>query len=473
MLEPLLETALAFRDVAVSSTFSDEFFLRNVNGYIATGGITAVLGPTASGKSLLLRTLSGRVHDLQVAGDMFIEGDKAHYNDISRSVGFVSQEDILVGNLTARETLFNSAAMKRNKSIFDINEDVEKLLGVLELSDVADVPIGTVFLRGLSSSERKRVEIGVELVAAPLILFLDEPTCGLDALVAFEVLKSIRDIVKASEGKLSVMLSIHQPTSHLLDLVDHIMILGGGTMNFFGTVSQSVEHLSLIGFPPPDNYTPTDYFLQVSDRNFAGHSEVNFAGTVSYLLIAYKSLSNRNIRKRSHICITSETAGSFTSSAMFQKLTKFLDLVEHTGPTIPRPKTVKDVDQVNTVKLETEISTPLGSEVHDNDHMGSEEGIETDHARYVDASQGTTDFWRQYTTLVLRDLSVFARDPALYYLQFVLIAIFGFFVGAAFFDIRHTISRSVSNASCGILWILFMVAYTQTFKVNHKLRPEI
>lgn len=158
---------------------------------------------------------------------------------------------------------------------------------------------------------------------------------------------------------------------------------------------------------------------------------------------------------------------------MFQKLASFLDLVEHTGPTISRPKTIKDMGSVNNVNLETEINTPLGSEVHDNDHLGSEEGIETDHARYVDKSQGSTDFWRQYTTLVLRDLSVFARDPALYYLQFVLIAIFGFFVGAAFFDIRHTITKSVTNSFSGILWILFMVAYTQTFKVNCNLRPHI
>ena len=279
MSESTEDIALSFRNIGISSTHFLKQTLSNVSGYVVRGGITAILGPSDSGKSLLLRTLSGRVHDLQVTGDFFIAGEKVDHRDVSNGISYVPQDDFLIGDLTARETLFNSAAMKRNKTIEKINEDVDLLLAILDLSEVADNPIGTLFVRGLSDGQKKLVEIGTELIAAPPILFLDEPTSGLDAFIAYDVMKYIRDIARASGGKLSVVLSIHQPNSRLLELFDHILVLGNGTMNFFGTVPESIEHLSSMGFPPPRNYTPTDYFLQVSDRYFEGRSNVNFAGT--------------------------------------------------------------------------------------------------------------------------------------------------------------------------------------------------
>lgn len=286
MFDNDIDIVASFRDIGISSINPTKQIISNVSGYVIRGGITAILGPTASGKSLLLGALSGRVHNLQISGDFYINGRKVDCRNISNPISYVSQEDTLVGDLSVKETLYNSAAMKRNKPVVNIHQDVKSILEVLHLSEVAEASICNFFSRGLSCGEKKRVEIGVELVAAPLVLFLDEPTSGLDTNVAFEVLKSIQDIARASDGKLSIMLSIHQPNSRLLELVDHIMVLGDGTMNFFGTVPESIEHLNNIGFPPPPNYTATDYFLQVSNQNFEGHSSVNFAGT---------SLSNKMI----------------------------------------------------------------------------------------------------------------------------------------------------------------------------------
>jgi ATP-binding cassette, subfamily G (WHITE), member 2 len=280
MSESTEDIALSFRNIGIASTHILKQTLSNVSGYVVRGGMTAILGPSGSGKSLLLRTLSGRVHDLQVSGDFFVGGEKVDHRDITNGISYVPQESFLIGDLSARETLFNSAAMKRNKTIEKISEDVFVLLASLDLSEVADSPVGTLFVRGLSEGQKKLVDIGTELIAAPPILFLDEPTSGLDAFIAYDVIKCIRDIARASDGKLSVMLSIKSPNSRLLELFDHILVLGNGTMNFFGTVTESVEHLSSMGYPPPRNYTPTDYFLQVSDRYFEGRGNVNFAGTM-------------------------------------------------------------------------------------------------------------------------------------------------------------------------------------------------
>ena len=298
MLQPNSVTAISFKDIGISSIHPSKQILSNVSGYVVRGGITALLGPSASGKSLLMRALSGRVHDLKITGDFFLEGNKVDCCDASNPIGLVPQDDILIGDLTVRETLYNSAAMKRDKAASVIHRDVEKMLKILGLTEVADSPIGNFVYRGLSGGEKKRVEIGVELVAAPLVLFLDEPTSGLDGTMAFDVLKSIRDIVDASGGRLSVMMSIHQPNSRLLDLMDHIMVLGRGTMNFFGTIPESIEYLNSIGFPLPSEYTATDYFLAVSDRNFTGYSNINFGGKcqlVEFSVCYCSWMSNRHL----------------------------------------------------------------------------------------------------------------------------------------------------------------------------------
>jgi ABC-type multidrug transport system ATPase subunit len=283
MFESNVDIVASFRDIGISSINPTKQIISNVSGYVIRGGITAIVGPTASGKSLLMGALSGRVHNLQISGDFFIDGRKVDCRNISNPISYVSQEDILIGHLTARETLYNSAAMKRDKAVKDIIEDVEQLLQILGLTDVADNYIGATFRGGLSRCQKRRVEIGAELVAAPLVLFLDEPTSGLDTNVAFEVLKSIQDIARASNGRLSIMLSIHQPNLRTLRLFDHIMVLGGGTMNFFGSMTESIQYLTSIGFPLPRHYIPTDFLLLVSDPNFADESKINFAGTVNFM----------------------------------------------------------------------------------------------------------------------------------------------------------------------------------------------
>ena len=95
----------------------------------------------------------------------------------------------------------------------------------------------------------------------------------------------------------------------------------------------------------------------------------------------------------------------------------------------------------------------------------------SDHIRYVDSSSGRTSFWRQYSTLVTREITMARRDPALYYMQFSLVMLFGFLVGAAFLDTKYFVDRSLGNVSAGLLWIVFMMAYIQIFKVTHNLLP--
>jgi ABC-type multidrug transport system ATPase subunit len=212
----MAEIALGFRNLTVTSNGTD--LLSGVSGYVDRGCITAVLGASAAGKSVLLQTLSGRIQNLEISGDVYMDGSEVDPKALGNPVAYVPQEDSLIGDLTAREVATNTALFKRNDAREKIDADVSDLLDRLGLTKVADGIIGTLIFRGLSGGQKKRAEIATELIAAPSILLLDEPTSGLDSKVAYDVLSTIRNIVKASNGMISVMLVIHQPNDKILSL---------------------------------------------------------------------------------------------------------------------------------------------------------------------------------------------------------------------------------------------------------------
>lgn len=226
------------------------------------------MGASASGKSLLMQTLSGRIQDLTITGDVTINGAVANPKAIDNPIAYVPQEDSLIGELTAREVTRNTALLKRNEPPEKIEKDVSELLEKLGLTAVADGIIGTLIFRGLSGGQKKRVEISSELIASPSILFIDEPTSGLDAKIAYDVIHLLKDLVKASNGELSVVLSIHQPNSRILELFDQWMLIDKGQLLFFGTLEESMAHFASIGYACPKMVTPTDFFMQVTDTSF-------------------------------------------------------------------------------------------------------------------------------------------------------------------------------------------------------------
>ena len=105
---------------------------------------TVVMGASAAGKSVLLKTLSGRLQELTVRGDVYIDGARGDVKRIDNPVAYVPQEGYLNGELTAREVTMNNAMMKRNEPREKLAHDVNELLGKLGLSEVADGIIGTI-----------------------------------------------------------------------------------------------------------------------------------------------------------------------------------------------------------------------------------------------------------------------------------------------------------------------------------------
>ncbi|NXD15538.1 ABCG2 protein, partial [Nothocercus nigrocapillus] len=238
----------------------DKEILRDING-IMRPGLNAILGPTGSGKSSLLDILAARKDPYGLSGDILINGapQPANFKCIS---GYVVQDDVVMGTLTVRENLKFSAALRLPKSVTEQekNERVNRVIKELGLTKVADSKVGTQFIRGVSGGERKRTNIGMEVITDPAVLFLDEPTTGLDASTANAVLLLLKRMAK--QGK-TIIFSIHQPRYSIFRLFDNLTLLAAGRMLYHGPAPNAIEYFKCIGYECEAYNNPADFFLDI------------------------------------------------------------------------------------------------------------------------------------------------------------------------------------------------------------------
>uniref|UniRef100_A0AAZ3RS53 Broad substrate specificity ATP-binding cassette transporter ABCG2 n=1 Tax=Oncorhynchus tshawytscha TaxID=74940 RepID=A0AAZ3RS53_ONCTS len=226
--------------------------LVDLNG-IMRPGLNAILGPTGSGKSSFLDVLAARKDPSGLSGEVLIDGAPQPPNFKCLS-GYVVQDDVVMGTLTVRENLRFSAALRLPRSVPQKEKDarVNDLITELGLTKVADAKVGTQMIRGISGGERKRTNIGMELIIDPSVLFLDEPTTGLDASTANSVLLLLKRM--ANQGR-TIIMSIHQPRYSIYRLFDSLTLLVSGKQVYHGIRSYR--------YACEAHNNPADFFLDV------------------------------------------------------------------------------------------------------------------------------------------------------------------------------------------------------------------
>ncbi|KAL9150238.1 hypothetical protein ABFS82_12G157100 [Erythranthe guttata] len=269
--EPTLPIYLKFSDVTykvvlkgITSTVEKEI-LNGINGSVDPGEVLALMGPSGSGKTTLLSLLGGRVNQPG-------HGGSVTYNDLPFSkslksrIGFVTQDDVLFPHLTVKETLTYAARLRLPRRLTK-DEKYQRAADViyeLGLENCQDTMIGGSFVRGVSGGERKRVCIGNEILINPSLLFLDEPTSGLDSTTALRIVDTLHDIAEA--GK-TVITTIHQPSSRLFLKFDKLILLGKGSLLYFGKASEAMVYFSSIGCSPFIAMNPAEFMLDLANGN--------------------------------------------------------------------------------------------------------------------------------------------------------------------------------------------------------------
>eukprot|EP01083_Nonionella_stella_P249148 861821_1 len=257
--------------------------LNNISGIARPGELYGIIGSSGAGKSSLFEILSGNI-------DSFPNGSKVHgtvqlgadascalnveYTDhrkvLRTHVGIVSQADIFQPVETVKEIVEISSILRLYCKTSALTKQEKKdyaakIIHDLELTKCQDTIIGDHVLKGISGGERKRCNIAVELVANPTVLLLDEPTSSLDSVIAVSVMQLLKKI--AVESGKAIMLTIHQPSAEIFEMLDQVLILAQGHVVYEGTVPKLHDYLQHLTFECPQYHNIADYVLKILSEN--------------------------------------------------------------------------------------------------------------------------------------------------------------------------------------------------------------
>jgi ABC-type multidrug transport system ATPase subunit len=205
----------------------------------SSGNLIGIMGGSGSGKSTLLNILNGNTAPKY--GDVLINGNSIFNKkeSLKHLMGYVSQDDILIEELTVFQNLyFNAQLLFKGKSKLELQKLVLRTLQDVGLSDCKDLRVGNVLDKTISGGQRKRLNIALELMREPEVLFVDEPTSGLSSRDSENIMDLLKELTL--RGKL-IFVVIHQPSSDIFNLFDQLLLLDqGGMPIYYGNPIDSI-----------------------------------------------------------------------------------------------------------------------------------------------------------------------------------------------------------------------------------------
>jgi len=234
---------IIFSMAGVSKTYqsSNKTVLNNIYLSFFYGAKIGVLGLNGAGKSTLLNVLNGMNPPSQ--GQVLVNGVNIHSekDKIEGLIGYVSQDDLLIEDLTVFQNLYYNAKLCfDNLSEFQVIRLVLRTLQNLGLFEIKHMKVGSPLNKKISGGQRKRLNISLELIREPSVLFLDEPTSGLSSRDSEYIMDLLKEL--ALKGKL-VFVVIHQPSSDIFKLFDSLLILDtGGYLIYDGNPVDSITY---------------------------------------------------------------------------------------------------------------------------------------------------------------------------------------------------------------------------------------
>ncbi len=211
---------------------------------IMPGEFVGLIGPSGAGKTSLMMMMNGVVRPS--AGDVYINSQSlyANFDSFKGQIGYVPQDDIIHRELKVKESFQYTGKLRlENFTDEDISAQVDNVLTTLGLDETRDTLIGSAEKKGISGGQRKRVNLGQELLTEPSILFLDEPTSGLDPKTDLDVMYLLKNI--AAKGKI-VILTTHNITKDNFEILSHLIVLTkGGKLAYFGKASKATEYFEV------------------------------------------------------------------------------------------------------------------------------------------------------------------------------------------------------------------------------------
>ncbi len=240
------DNAISFQAKNVTYKFRNGAIgLRDINISEESGSLVGLMGASGAGKSTLLSVLNG--NEAPADGTVEINGIDIYSknSDIEGIIGYVPQDDLLIEELSVYQNLFYAAKLCfSNLNEAGIDDLVIKTLTSLGLLEAKSLKVGSPLEKTISGGQRKRLNIGLELLREPAILFVDEPTSGLSSRDSENIMDLLKEL--SLKGKL-IFVVIHQPSSDIFKMFDKMVILDvGGYQIFYGNPLEAVTYFKEI-----------------------------------------------------------------------------------------------------------------------------------------------------------------------------------------------------------------------------------
>jgi len=217
------------------------FGLRNIRFSEKQGKLVGIMGASGAGKTTLLNVMAGLSRP--TTGEIRINGINLHQEEqkLKGVIGYIPQDDLLIEELTVFQNLYyNAKLVFKDKEEQELRDLVNRTLYSLGLGEIKDLKVGSPMNKLISGGQRKRLNIALELIREPAILFVDEPTSGLSSRDSENVMDLLRELTL--KGKL-IFVVIHQPSSEIFKMFDNMVILDeGGYMVYYGNPVESVMY---------------------------------------------------------------------------------------------------------------------------------------------------------------------------------------------------------------------------------------
>jgi len=192
--------------------------------YENSGELVGIMGGSGTGKSTLMNILNGKIKPHK--GRIHVNGFSLEQTTMEGVIGYVPQDDLLFEELTVYQNLYFNAKICFSDFSEDlIEKTIQSVLEDLDLEDIKDLKVGDPLNKMISGGQRKRLNIALELMREPSILYVDEPTSGLSSMDSEKMMRLLKDL--AQKGKLVICI-IHQPSSDIFKLFDKLWILDKG-----------------------------------------------------------------------------------------------------------------------------------------------------------------------------------------------------------------------------------------------------
>ncbi|XP_065078443.1 ATP-binding cassette sub-family G member 1 isoform X2 [Ochlerotatus camptorhynchus] len=245
------------------------------------------MGPSGAGKSTLLNILAGYVSS-GVSGLVQVNGKNRSHNSQSfkKLSCYIQQHDALRPWLTVNEAMSCATHLKLGFSISHEEKQklIEKILFMLGLEHQGNTPT-----HGLSGGQKKRLAIALEMISNPPILFLDEPTTGLDSSSCTQCISLLKRLVQ--DGR-TIVCTIHTPSALLFEMFDKLYTVTQGHCFYQGPAKELLPFLSNLGYNCPSYHNPADFMMEIA----VGEYGADVAKVIKAALKKYYEMSSECIK---------------------------------------------------------------------------------------------------------------------------------------------------------------------------------